>query len=46
MERHEGKRPLGRLERRREDNIKMGVKETVWDSVDWVMWLRTGRRRT
>jgi hypothetical protein len=29
----EGKRPLGRPARRREDNIRM---ETGWEGVDWI----------
>ena len=31
MERPEGKRPLGRLSRRWEDNIKMGHEEAGWE---------------
>jgi hypothetical protein len=32
----EGKRLLGRTRRRREDNIKMDLKEVVWECVDWM----------
>jgi hypothetical protein len=32
----EGKRPLGRLRRRWVDNIKMDLREIVWDGVDWM----------
>jgi hypothetical protein len=32
----EGKRPLGRPMRRWEDNIKMNLKEVVWDCVVWI----------
>jgi hypothetical protein len=32
----EGKRPLGRLGRRRKDNIKMGLTKTEWFGMDWV----------
>jgi hypothetical protein len=33
----EGKRPLGRRSRRRwEDNIRMDLKEIVWEGVDWI----------
>ena len=32
----EGKRPLGRPERRWEDNIKMELKERGCDPVDWI----------
>jgi hypothetical protein len=31
----EGKRQLGRPRRRREDNIKMGLREIGWGSMDW-----------
>jgi hypothetical protein len=30
----EGKRPLGRPTRRRVDNIKMDLREIVWDGMD------------
>jgi hypothetical protein len=30
------KRPLGRLKRRCEDNIKMDPRETGWEGVDWI----------
>jgi hypothetical protein len=32
----EGRRPLGRPRRRGVDNIKMDLRETGWDGVDWV----------
>jgi hypothetical protein len=32
----EGKRPLGRSSRRREDNIRMGIREIGFEVVDWV----------
>jgi hypothetical protein len=32
----EGKRPLGRPRRRWKDNIKIDLRETVLDGVDWV----------
>jgi hypothetical protein len=33
----EGKRPLGRPRRsRQEDNIRMYLREREWDSVDWI----------
>jgi hypothetical protein len=32
----EGKKPLGRRRRRWEDNIKMGLRETGWEGVDWI----------
>jgi hypothetical protein len=32
----EGKRPLGIARRSREDNIRMVLKERVWESVDWI----------
>jgi hypothetical protein len=31
----EGKRPLGRPRRRWVDNIKMDLRETGWDGIDW-----------
>jgi hypothetical protein len=32
----EGKRPLGRPRRRWVDNIKMDLRETGWDGMDWI----------
>ena len=32
----EGKRPLGRPKRRREDNIKMDLREVGCDPGDWI----------
>jgi hypothetical protein len=32
----EGKRPLGRPRRRWVDNIKMDLRDIVWDGVDWI----------
>jgi hypothetical protein len=32
----EGRRPLGRPRRRWVDNIKIDLRETGWDGVDWV----------
>jgi hypothetical protein len=32
----EGKRPLGRSRHRWEDNIKMDLKEILWEVVDWI----------
>jgi hypothetical protein len=31
----EGRRPLGRPKRRWVDNIKMDLREVVWDGMDW-----------
>jgi hypothetical protein len=31
----EGKRPLGIHRRRREDNIRMDVRDIGWDCMDW-----------
>jgi hypothetical protein len=36
MGKPEGKRPLGRLRRRWVENIKMGLRETGWDDMDWI----------
>jgi hypothetical protein len=32
----EGKRPLGRPRRRWVNNIKMYLRETGWDGMDWI----------
>jgi hypothetical protein len=32
----EGKRPLGRLRRRREDNIRMDLQDVGCGSMDWI----------
>jgi hypothetical protein len=32
----EGKRPLGKPRRRWVNNIKMDIREIVWDGVDWI----------
>jgi hypothetical protein len=32
----EGKRPLGRPRRRREDNIKMDLQEVECEGLDWI----------
>ena len=36
MRKPEGKRPLGRLRRRWEDNIKMDLQEVGCGSIDWI----------
>jgi hypothetical protein len=36
VEKPEGKRPLGRPRRRWEDNIKLDLRETVIDGVNWI----------
>jgi hypothetical protein len=36
MEEHEGKRPLGRPRRRRENNIKMDLQEVECVGMDWI----------
>jgi hypothetical protein len=33
---HEGKRPFGRPRRRREDNIRMVLREIGWEIMDWI----------
>jgi hypothetical protein len=38
----EGKRPLGIPRRRWVDNIKMDLREIVWDGADWMDVLRMG----
>jgi len=43
---HEGKRPLGKLRHRWEENIKMDLQEVVWRSMDWIDVAQyRGRRR-
>jgi hypothetical protein len=32
----EGRKPLGRLRHRREDNIKMDLREVRWGGMDWI----------
>jgi hypothetical protein len=32
----EGKRPLGKPRRRWVDNIKIDLRETGWDGMDWI----------
>jgi hypothetical protein len=32
----EGKRPLGRSRNRRQDNIKMALREIGWDDMYWI----------
>jgi hypothetical protein len=36
VQKPEGKRPIGRSRRRWVDNIKMGLLEICWGSVDWI----------
>jgi hypothetical protein len=38
----EGKRPLGRPWRRREDNIKMDLQEVGCGCMDWIDLIRIG----
>ena len=38
----EGKRPLGRPRRRREDNIKMDLREVSCDPGDWIALAEDG----
>jgi hypothetical protein len=33
----EGRRPLGRPRNRREDNIRMDLREVGWEGVDWML---------
>jgi hypothetical protein len=37
IQKPEGMRRLGRLRRRRDDNIKMDLQETVWVDENWVI---------
>jgi hypothetical protein len=34
--RPEGRPPLGRPRRRREDNIKMDIREVGWEDMNWI----------
>ena len=43
MGKPEGKRPLGRLRRRWEDNIKMELQEVGCGDMDWIELARIGR---
>jgi hypothetical protein len=36
MGKPEGKRPLGKPRRRREDGIRIDLREIGWGSVDWI----------
>jgi len=36
VERPEGKKPVGKLSRRWEDNIKMDLRNMWWEGVDWM----------
>jgi len=38
----EGERPLGRLRRRLEDNIRMDHREIGWEVVDWIHLAQDG----
>jgi hypothetical protein len=42
VEKSEGKRPLGRPRRRCVDNIKMDLRETGWDGMDWIDLAQVG----
>jgi hypothetical protein len=42
IRRHEGRRPLGRLRHRWEDNIKMDLQEMGWGAWTGLSWLRIG----
>jgi hypothetical protein len=43
--RPEGRKPLGRPRRRREDNIKMDLREIGFGDVDWIHWAQDRDRR-
>ena len=42
MGKPEGQKPLGRLRRTRGYNIKMDIKETGWEGVDWTYLAHDG----
>jgi hypothetical protein len=39
---YEGKRPPERSRHRRDDNIKINLKEVGWEGVDWIRCVRAG----
>jgi hypothetical protein len=39
----EGKRPLGKPSRRWVDSIKIDLRETGWDGIDWIRVGTSGR---
>jgi hypothetical protein len=41
----EGKRPLGRPRHRWEDNIRMDLRETGWECVDWMLLGQDGNQK-
>ena len=43
MGKYEGKRPLGRLSCRGEDNIKIDLQEVEWGVWTGLIWLLIGR---
>ena len=43
MGKPEGKRPLERLRRRREDNIKISIEEMGWMGMDWISIAQNGQ---
>jgi hypothetical protein len=40
----EGKRPLGRPRRRWVDNIKIDLREIIWDAMDWIDLAQDGNQ--
>jgi hypothetical protein len=40
----EGKKPLGRLRRSWEDNIKMDLREIGWGGMDWIDLAQDGNQ--
>jgi hypothetical protein len=42
MGKPKGKRPLGSLIRRRDDNIKMDLREIGWSGMDWINLAQDG----
>ena len=42
VQKHDGKRPLGRPRRRRDGNIKMDLQEVEWSKWTGFIWLRIG----
>jgi hypothetical protein len=40
VRKYEGERSLARPRFRREDNIKMDLKQKLWDGVDWIFLIQ------
>ena len=41
---HQGRRPLGKVRRRWDDNIKVDLQEMEWGSMDWIDLVQSRNR--